>query len=262
VPIDLSTLRHHGIFGTSVIDDDVAAVTVDAALEGHGPASHFDRAALLTLSLGSWREERGRRTSAALRVLDVEVEGAVRSTSPTLFAATVTFPFSSLRRYLFYVAQRDDTHEWRAFVEAALSRWEISTEVVEDPDWRIYGSYLAAARHGEEDLAIERILLEHNVDVRVPRRVRHRLDLPTTQAALEAAQDLGSEGFTVFEPTQGPDGRWTLEAEIVEVPMALSMARRRAWFSAFCDARDGEYDGWGTSIERRRRQRRVTDRHS
>jgi hypothetical protein len=128
--------------------------------------------------------------------------------------------------------------------------------VVADPRWRIYDHYLGSARQGHEDRSVLRILQEHEVDLREPRRIEHRLHFPTDQAATEASRALRDAGFEEIEPASFPEGRWSLVISVVDAPMPVPLAQRRAWFSAFCTAMGGEYDGWGTGIEPSRRKRR------
>lgn len=91
------------------------------------------------------------------------------------------------------------------------------------------------------------VLSEHS-DLSRPHTVRHYIYAPTSDAAVEIAEELESRGFEV-ERRLGADGtNWLVLASHRVVPSAELMADTRRSLEALADEAEGEYDGWEVEI--------------
>ena len=105
----------------------------------------------------------------------------------------------------------------------------------------------AAARDTDPDQATLDELARAGSDLTRPHEVEFFLHLPDAAAAEAVKQQLAGEGFRVEIRADTP-GDWLCLATREMTPTLDELRRLRSHLALVAEARDGAYDGWGTTV--------------
>jgi len=108
---------------------------------------------------------------------------------------------------------------------------------------------LSCSRKADPDEAVIKHLKKAGSDVSKPHKVEFFIYFPNKDIAEQAAKRVRAQGFEAQVQKAASGESWLCFATKTMVPDPSALQDIRRDFEKLADSLNGEYDGWGTSIE-------------
>ena len=111
-------------------------------------------------------------------------------------------------------------------------------------------SFFGCSKKPDLDKAVLVQLRKAGSDLSKPHKIEFFLYFPSHSAAEQAASQIRKAGFQVEVEIASKDNNWLCFATKTMVPELSALRRIRSDFDSLAASLKGDYDGWGTEVEK------------